>query len=398
MPAPTSTWFGATGGGAWKTTDGGSNWEPMTDGKIATSSIGSLAVCQSNPDVVYIGGGETEFRGNIIQGDGIYKTTDGGKTWTHLPQLRDSQAIARLRLHPTNCDVVFAAVFGQVYSDHPERGVFKSTDGGQTFKKTLYRDEKTPAIDLSIDPTNPNVMFAGLWEADRSPWGMSSGGPGSGLFKSTDGGDTWSEITKNTGLPSGIWGKVGVSVSPADGNRVYALIENAKGGLYVSDDAGATWKLINENRNLRQRAFYYTRLLADPKDKDTVYVLNVQFFKSTDGGKTTTTIRRAARRQPRPLDLVFRQPAHGPGQRRRRQRLGQRRADVDRPGLPDRAVLQRLHHQARAVSHLRCAAGQFHGVRRQPGATPAPARAVCRRSSTPWAAARADTSRPTRTT
>ena len=288
---PNEYWFGATGGGAWKTTDGGTNWEPMTDGKIATSSIGSLAVCQSNPDVVYIGGGETEFRGNIIQGDGIYKTTDGGKTWTHLPQLRDSQAIARLRLHPTNCDVVFAAVFGQVYSDHPERGVFKSTDGGQTFKKTLYRDEKTPAIDLSIDPTNPNVMFAGLWEADRSPWGMSSGGPGSGLFKSTDGGDTWSEITRNTGLPSGIWGKVGVSVSPADGNRVYALIENAKGGLYVSDDAGATWKLINENRNLRQRAFYYTRLLADPKDKDTVYVLNVQFFKSTDGGKTTTTIR-----------------------------------------------------------------------------------------------------------
>ena len=152
---PNEYWFGATGGGAWKTTDGGSNWEPMTDGKIATSSIGSLAVCQSNPDVVYIGGGETEFRGNIIQGDGIYKTTDGGKTWTHLPQLRDSQAIARLRLHPANCDVVFAAVFGQVYSDHPERGVFKSTDGGQTFKKTLYRDEKTPAIDLSIDPTEP---------------------------------------------------------------------------------------------------------------------------------------------------------------------------------------------------------------------------------------------------
>jgi photosystem II stability/assembly factor-like uncharacterized protein len=284
-------WFGATGGGAWKTTDGGSTWEPMTDGKINTSSIGSLAVCQSNPDVVYIGGGETEFRGNIIQGDGIYKTTDGGKTWTHLPQLRDSQAIARIRLHPANCDIVYAAVFGQVYNDHPERGVFKSTDGGQTFKKTLYRDEKTPAIDLSIDPKNPNVVFAGLWEATRSPWGMSSGGPGSGLFKSSDGGDTWTEITKNPGLPAGMWGKVGVSVSPADGNRVYALIENEKGGLFVSDDAGASWKLINENRNLRQRAFYYTRLLADPRDKDTVYILNVQFFKSTDGGKTTTTIR-----------------------------------------------------------------------------------------------------------
>jgi photosystem II stability/assembly factor-like uncharacterized protein len=288
---PNEYWFGATGGGAWKTTDGGSNWEPMTDGKITSSSIGALAVCQSNPDIVYIGAGETQFRGNIIQGDGLYKTTDGGKTWTHLPQLRDSQAIARIRLHPTNCDIVYAAVFGQVYNDHPERGVFKSTDGGQSFTKTLYRDAKTAAVDISIDPKNPSVIFAGLWEAFRSPWGMSSGGPGSGLFKSTDGGDTWTEITRNPGLPAGTWGKVGVSVSPVDGSRVYALVENEKGGLYVSDDAGATWKLINDNRNLRQRAFYYTRLLADTKDKDTVYVLNVQFFKSTDGGKTTTTLR-----------------------------------------------------------------------------------------------------------
>jgi photosystem II stability/assembly factor-like uncharacterized protein len=288
---PNEYWFGATGGGAWKTTDGGENWEPMTDGKITSSSIGSLAVCQSNPDVVYIGGGETQFRGNIIQGDGLYKTTDGGTTWTHLPQLRETQAIARLRLHPTNCDIVYAAVFGQVYNDHPERGIFKSTDGGQTFRKTLYRDEKTPGVDISIDVKNPNVIYAGLWEAFRSPWGMSSGGPGSGLFKSTDAGDTWTEITKNPGLPEGLWGKVGVAVSPVDGNRVYAIIENEKGGLYVSDDAGASWKLINDNRNLRQRAFYYTRVVADTKEKDTVYVLNVQFFKSTDGGKTTTTIR-----------------------------------------------------------------------------------------------------------
>ncbi|MCC7034025.1 MAG: glycosyl hydrolase [Acidobacteria bacterium] len=288
---PNEYWFGATGGGAWKTTDGGNNWEPMTDGKITSSSVGSLAVCQSNPDVVYIGGGESEFRGNIIQGDGLYKTTDGGQTWTHLPQLRASQAIARIRLHPTNCDIVYAAVFGQVYNDHPERGIFKSTDGGQTFRKTLYRDEKTAGVDISIDPTNPSVMYAGLWEAFRSPWGMSSGGPGSGLFKSTDGGETWAELTKNPGLPDGLWGKVGVSVSPVDGNRVYAIIENANGGLFVSDDAGASWRLVNDNRNLRQRAFYYTRVVADTKEKDTVYVLNVQFHRSTDGGKTTTTIR-----------------------------------------------------------------------------------------------------------
>jgi photosystem II stability/assembly factor-like uncharacterized protein len=289
---PLEYWFGATGGGAWKTTDGGSNWTPMTDGKINTSSIGSLAVCQSNPDVVYIGGGETQLRGNIIQGDGVYKTTDGGVKWDHLADLRESQAIARLRVHPTNCDVVYAAVLGQIYNPHPQRGIYKSSDGGKTWRRTLFKDDKTGGVDLSIDPKNPNVIFASLWEANRTPWSMSSGGPGSGLFKSTDGGDNWSEITKNPGLPTGLWGKVGVSVSGADGNRVYAIIENeAAGGLYLSDDAGASWKMVNDNRNMRQRAFYYTRVYADPVEKDTVYVLNVQYFKSTDAGKTTSTIR-----------------------------------------------------------------------------------------------------------
>ena len=289
---PLEYWFGATGGGAWKTTDGGSNWAPMTDGKINTSSIGSLAVCQANPDVVYIGGGETQLRGNIIQGDCVYKTTDGGVKWDHLSDLRDSQAIARLRVHPTNCDIAYAAVLGQIYNAHPQRGIYKTADGGKTWRRTLFRDDRTGGVDLSIDPKNPNVIFASLWEAHRAPWSMSSGGPGSGLFKSTDGGDNWTEITKNPGLPTGLWGKVGVSVSGADGNRVYTLIENeAAGGLYVSDDAGASWKLINDNRNMRQRAFYYTRVNADPVDKDTVYVLNVQFFRSTDGGKTTSNIR-----------------------------------------------------------------------------------------------------------
>ncbi|MGE0123058.1 MAG: glycosyl hydrolase [Vicinamibacterales bacterium] len=288
---PHEYWFGTTGGGAWKTTDGGTTWAPMTDGKIRSSSIGALGVCQADPDVVYIGGGEVQFRGNIIQGDGVYRTGDGGQTWTHVG-LRDSQAVARLRVHPTNCDTVVAAVFGPPYNEHPERGVFKSTDGGTTWRKTLFRDGRTGAVDLSIDPANPQVMFASLWEAFRTPWSMSSGGPGSGLFKSTDGGDTWTEITRNPGLPAGLWGKVGVSVSPVDGGRVYAIIENeAAGGLYVSDDAGASWRQTSDNRNIRQRAFYYSRLVADTKDKDTVYILNVQFFKSTDAGKTTTTIR-----------------------------------------------------------------------------------------------------------
>jgi photosystem II stability/assembly factor-like uncharacterized protein len=288
---PHEYWFGATGGGAWKTVDGGTTWAPMTDGKIAMSSVGALGVCQANPDVVYIGGGEVAFRGNIIQGDGVYKTADGGETWTHVG-LRESQAVARLRVHPTSCDTVFAAVFGPPYNEHVERGVFKSTDGGTSWRKTLFRDGKSGAVDLSLDPNNPQVLYASLWEAFRTPWSMSSGGPGSGLFKSSDGGETWSELTKNPGLPAGLWGKVGVSVSPVDGNRVYALIEHeAAGGLYLSDDAGATWRQSSDNRNIRQRAFYYSRLVADTKDKDTIYVLNVQFFKSTDAGKTLTTIR-----------------------------------------------------------------------------------------------------------
>ncbi len=186
------------------------------------SSVGALGVCPANPDVVYIGGGEVAFRGNIIQGDGVYRTADGGTTWTHVG-LRDSQAVARLRVHPTSCDTVYAAVFGPPYNEHQERGVFKSTDGGQTWRKTLFRDGKTGAVDLTLDAKNPQVLFASLWEAFRTPWSMSSGGPGSGLFKSSDGGETWTELTKNAGLPAGLWGKVGVSVSPVDGNRVYAL-------------------------------------------------------------------------------------------------------------------------------------------------------------------------------
>ncbi len=278
-------YFGATGGGLWKTTDSGMNWTPVTDGQIHSSSVGAVAVSESNPDVVYIGTGESCIRGNIMPGDGVYKSTDAGKTWTHIG-FEGSDAISKIRIHPTNPDIVFVADFGRYGVPGDERGVFKSTDGGRTWKKVLFRDNRTGAVDITIDRKNPRVMFAAMWEAYRVEYQMSSGGPGSGLFKSTDGGDTWTEITRNSGLPQGVVGRIGVAVSGADSNRVYALVENDKGGLYVSDDAGTTWKLVNESRNVRQRAFYYTHVFADPNNKDVVYMQNTAVFRSADGGKT----------------------------------------------------------------------------------------------------------------
>ena len=280
---PFEYYFGATGGGLWKTTDGGTSWRPVTDGQIHSSSVGAVAVAESNPDVVYIGMGETEFRGNIMQGDGAYRTADAGKTWTHVG-LDSTEAIAKIRVDPRNADVVYVAAFGHPYGRNAERGVFKSTDGGKSWRKVLYRNDKTAAVDIEIDPSNPSVMYAALWEAYRTPWSMSSGGPGSGLFKSVDAGETWQEITRNPGLPMGVIGKIGISVSPVDPNRVFAIVEAANGGVFRSDDAGATWSLVNDERKLRQRAFYYTHIVADSKLKNRVYVLNVNFFRSDDGG------------------------------------------------------------------------------------------------------------------
>ena len=286
---PMEYFFGATGGGLWKTTDAGLTWRPVSDRHFRTSSVGAIGIAESNPDVVYVGMGETQLRGNIIQGDGVYKTTDGGRTWTHVG-LEKTMAIGRVRVHPKNPDVVWVAALGNPYGSTPDRGVFKSTDGGRTWARVLFRDEKTGAVDLVLDPRNPDVLYAGLWEVFRTPHSLSSGGPGSGLFKSTDGGTTWAELTKNPGLPKPLWGKVGVTVSGADSNRLYAIVEAAEGGVFLSDDAGGTWTLVNADRNLRQRAFYYTRIYADPKARDTVYVLNVGFFRSTDAGKTTRPI------------------------------------------------------------------------------------------------------------
>jgi photosystem II stability/assembly factor-like uncharacterized protein len=287
---PLEYYFGAVGGGLWKTTDGGLTWRPVTDGQLKSSSVGAVAVSESNPDVIYIGMGETELRGNIMQGDGVYKSTDAGKTWKHVG-LGDTQAISRIRVHPANPDVVYVSALGHPYGANEQRGVFRSKDGGQTWSKILFRNDRSGAVDLCLDPKNPNVLYAAIWDAYRTPWSLSSGGPASGLFKSTDGGDHWTEITRNPGMPSGVIGKIGVAVSGADGNRVYAIVENEHGGVFVSDDAGATWKLTSEDRRLRQRAFYYSRIYADPKAKDTMYVLNTGFYRSTDGGKTYRTLR-----------------------------------------------------------------------------------------------------------
>ena len=287
---PFEYYFGAVGGGLWKTTDSGLTWRPVTDGQIKSSSVGAVAVSESNPDVVYIGMGETELRGNIMQGDGVYKSADAGKTWQHVG-LNDTQAISRIRIHPQNPDIVYVAALGHPYGPNDDRGVFKSTDGGKSWRRVLFKSSRAGAVDLSLDPNNPQVMFAAIWDVYRTPWSLSSGGPDSGFYKSTDGGDTWTEITRNPGLPAGIIGKIGVSVSGADGKRVYAIVENENGGVFVSDDAGATWRRVSEDRRLRQRAFYYSRIYADPKERDTVYVLNTGFYKSTDGGKTCKTIR-----------------------------------------------------------------------------------------------------------
>jgi photosystem II stability/assembly factor-like uncharacterized protein len=282
---PFEYYFGATGGGLWKTTDGGQEWFPVTDGKITCSSIGAVAVAETNPDVVYIGGGETQLRGSITQGDGVYKTTDGGKTWRHLG-LKETQAVSRIRVHPTNPDIVYVAALGHPYGDNDERGVFKSTDGGLSWKKVLFGSAKAGAADLVIDRTNPSVLYASTWQVYRKTWKMWGGGPDCKLWKSENGGETWTELSRNPGFAPAPLGKIGITVSPADPKRLWAIVESNEGGVYRSDDGGATWKKTNEERKLRQRAFYYSRIYADPFDRETVYCLNVDFWKSTDGGVT----------------------------------------------------------------------------------------------------------------
>jgi photosystem II stability/assembly factor-like uncharacterized protein len=283
-------YYGSTGGGVWKSTDGGINWESVSDNSVfGTGSVGAIAVADSDPNTIYVGMGESPIRGNVSHGDGVYKSTDAGKTWKRVG-LEDTRQIPRIRIHPKNPDIVYVAALGHVWGPNEQRGVFRSKDGGKTWEKVLNRGNKAGAIDLIIDPSNPNILYAGFWEVYRKPWTLESGGPGSGIFKSTDGGDTWTELTRNNGLPKGTVGKVGIAVSPVNSDRLWAIVEAEDGGVFRSDNGGTSWSRVNEERRLRQRAWYYTRIYADPKNVDTVYVLNTGFYRSNDGGRTFSGI------------------------------------------------------------------------------------------------------------
>jgi photosystem II stability/assembly factor-like uncharacterized protein len=287
---PMVFYFGATGGGVWKTVDGGINWEVISDGSVfGTGSVGAIGLSDSDPNTIYVGMGESPIRGNVSHGDGVYKSMDAGKTWKRVG-LEDSRQIARIRVHPRNSDLVYAAVLGHVWGNNEQRGIFRSKDGGKNWERILFRSNRAGASDLIMDPTNPNIIYAGFWEVSRRPWSLESGGPGGGIFKSTDGGDTWNELTRNEGLPKGMVGKIGIAVSPVNPERVWAIVEAEDGGVFRSDNAGRTWSKLNEERRLRQRAWYYTRIYADTKNADTVYVLNTGFYKSNDGGKSFSPI------------------------------------------------------------------------------------------------------------
>jgi photosystem II stability/assembly factor-like uncharacterized protein len=283
-------YFGAVAGGVWKTTDGGLNWMPLFDKqKGASPAIGAIAVAQSDPNIIYVGTGEACIRGNIVGGNGVYKSIDAGRTWSFVG-LGDTHAIGRLIVSPKNPDIAFVAALGHPFGENEERGIFRTRDGGKTWEKVLYKDTKTGGIDITFDPSNPNILFAALWQAKRTPWSMDSGGPGSGLYRSADGGSTWKEV-KEHGFPEGTKGRIGVTVSGATSNRVWAVVEAEKGGIYRSDDGGETWQLLTDDHRFRQRAWYYSHIFADPKSADSVYILNTAAYRSNDGGKTFTSVR-----------------------------------------------------------------------------------------------------------
>lgn len=280
----TNYYFASAGGGIWKTLDAGKTWKPMSDGYFG-GSMGAVAVAASDTSVVYAGGGEKTVRGNVSFGYGIWKSSDAGKTWARAG-LDKSRFVSRLRIHPENPDVVYAAVLGDLFKPDDTRGVYKTVDGGANWEKLLFTNDVAGAVDLILDPNDPETLYASTWEIKRTPYSLESGGPGSKLFKSTDGGKTWDDLTVKEGFPDGLLGIIGITISPLNSNRLFAIVENENGGVFTSFDAGETWEKVNEDRNLRQRAWYYSRIYADTQDEETVYVLNVSYHKSTDGGKT----------------------------------------------------------------------------------------------------------------
>lgn len=282
-------YFGNTGGGVWKTNDGGSNWKNITD-KYFGGTIGAVAVAPSDETVIYVGEGENTMRGNVAEGlGGIWRSDDGGKNWRNLG-LKDGRHIIRIVVHPKDPNTVWVAVMGHLFGPNEERGIFKTTDGGKTWKKTLFVNNQTGCSDLVMEPGNPSVFYAGMWRVIRTPHSMESGGEGSGLYKSVDGGETWTSITAKKGLPKGVWGIVGVAVAPSNTDKIYAIIENAKGGLFMSADGGESWTLTSNDNNIRQRAWYYSKVFVDPKNENLVYCPNVEFMRSRDGGRTFQSV------------------------------------------------------------------------------------------------------------
>ncbi|HEY1113005.1 MAG TPA: hypothetical protein VGE66_05570 [Chitinophagaceae bacterium] len=283
-------YFGATGGGVWKTTDGGSNWKNISD-KYFGGTIGAVAVAPSDENVIYVGEGENTMRGNVSEGlGGMWRSDDAGRTWRNIG-LKDGRHIIRVLVHPRDPNTVWAAVVGHLFGPNETRGVYKTTDGGKTWKRVLYVNNQTGASDLVMEYGNPEVLYAGTWRVIRTPYSLESGGEGSGLWKSTDGGNTWTNISSRKGLPRGVWGIVGVAVAPSNPDKVYTIVENANGGMFVSNDGGETWTLTSNDNNIRQRAWYYTKVFVDPKNENLVYAPNVGFMRSRDGGKTFQAVR-----------------------------------------------------------------------------------------------------------
>ena len=281
---PNLYYFGSTGGGIWKTENGGQTWENISDGYFG-GSIGAVEVSKSDPNVIYVGGGEKTLRGNVSYGYGVWKSVDGGESWKNVG-LNNSRHISRIRIHPDNPDIAYAAAIGDIFKPTPERGVFRTTDGGKSWKKVLFANDQAGAVDLVIDPNNPRNLFSSTWRVKRTPYSLESGGEGSALWKSTDSGETWTNISSSKGLPEGVIGIIGVTVSPVNSKRIFAIIEAKEGGVFRSDDGGKNWNRVNESRSLRQRAWYYSRIYADTKDEDLVYVVNVAYHRSKDGGKS----------------------------------------------------------------------------------------------------------------